>query len=260
MAKTAILSDVHSNLPALEAVLRGVEASGAEGIVFLGDLVGYGASPAECVERVRHLGAACVMGNHDIAIQAVRKRGCRCIDPDWKNSGYLAGLVHSAKALNEDQASWLARLPFILKIPGAWVAHASLDEPENFNLIESAESAEPTLAILRSAHHKVGFFGHTHVQEVFPDLPGELEWLDESRFKIPAGLACAVMVGSVGQPRHETDRRACWVLWDSTENIVEFRKTTYDRVAAAKSILEGGLPLESAVRLLMEHEIAILDA
>ena len=71
MQKIAILSDIHANLPALEAVLREVEQCGAGRIVFLGDIVGYGASPAECVDRVREHGGECVMGNHDIAIKIV---------------------------------------------------------------------------------------------------------------------------------------------------------------------------------------------
>jgi hypothetical protein len=68
---------------------------------------------------------------------------------------------------------------------------------------------------------KVGFFGHTHDTGIFSDRDGLLEWLDDSRVKIPACLACAVMVGAVGQSRHPTDRRACWVLWDPEERVVE---------------------------------------
>ena len=138
--------------------------------------------------------------NHDIAIRAVRANGTRNLTPDWKRDGYQAGLVHSAKALDEAQANWLAALPFTLEIPGAVVAHANLADPEGFCYIDDAKSAQPTLNVLRKCDQKVGFFGHTHVQEVFPDPAGDVEWLDDTRFRIPAGLACAVMVGAVGQP------------------------------------------------------------
>jgi predicted phosphodiesterase len=258
MSKIAILSDIHSNLPAFEAVLRDVQTSGAERIVFLGDIVGYGASPAECVAQVRKLGGSCVMGNHDAEIRRVRQSGCAFRDPDWRKCGYQAGLAHSAKCLDADQAAWLAALPFSMKIPGAIVAHASLDEPEGFAYIQDAASAEATLEILREEKTKVGFFGHTHVQEVFPDPAGDVEWLDGSRFRIPLGMACVVMVGAVGQPRHATDRRAAWVLWNPETSVVEFRKTNYSRLEAAQAIAKSGLPLESALRLLTEDEAAFL--
>ena len=67
-------------------------------------------------------------------------------------------------------------------------------------------------------------------QGIFPDAPDSLEWLDATRVKIPDATACAVMVGSVGQPRHETDRRAAWVLWDPASRVVDFRKTSHDRL------------------------------
>ena len=65
---------------------------------------------------------------------------------------------------------------------------------------------------------------------IFPDAPDALEWLDATRVKIPEAMACVVMVGSVGQPRHPTDRRAAWVIWDPAERVVDFRKTGYDRL------------------------------
>jgi len=262
MSKIAILSDIHSNLPAFQAVLRDVQASGAKDIVFLGDIVGYGASPAECVDLVRKLGGKCVMGNHEPATQAVRIRGNTCLQPGWQQDGYQAGLAHSAKCLDAGQAQWLAQLPFTLKIPGAVVAHANLHAPQGFGYIHDAASAAPTLEILRNEINKVGFFGHTHIPEVFTDplQQAAVEWVDGSRFRVPAGVACVVMVGSVGQPRHETDRRASWVLWDPTESVVEFRKTNYNRLQTAQEFIQAGLPLESAQRLLTEAEEAFLKS
>ena len=153
------------------------------------------------------------------------------------------------------------RLPYELRIPGARVAHASLDEPPAWNYISDADSAEPTLKILRQERHsRVGFFGHTHEQGIFPDAPDALEWLDATRVKIPEAMACVVMVGSVGQPRHETDRRAAWVLWDSEAGAVEFRKTEYNRLEAAQQIAKAGLPMASAMRLLTDPEWAFLES
>ncbi len=258
MSKTAILSDIHANLPAFKAVLRDVRESGADQIVFLGDIVGYGASPAECVALVRELGGNCVMGNHDLEIRNLCKRGGRFSERDWKNSGYLAGLAHAAKSLDSNQSEWLAALPYRKKIDAAWIAHGSVDEPEAFNYIEDAHSAGPTLEVLQKETVKVGFFGHTHVPDIFTGNADDLEWLDTSRVKIPRGVACAITVGAVGQSRHATDRRAAWVLWDSEDRVVEFRKTEYDRLQAAQDIAKAGLPLESAMRLLTDAEAGTL--
>ena len=258
MSKIAILSDIHANLPAFEAVLRDVQGSGAERIVFLGDIVGYGASPAECVDLVRKSGGSCVMGNHDKEIRGVRRSGCAFRDPDWRQCGYQAGLAHAANCLDADQAAWLAALPYTMRIPGAILAHGRLDEPERFNYIEDDETAEPSLEILNQDTHKVGFVGHSHVQGIFAAKNDALEWLDGMHVRIPKDMACVVNVGSVGQPRHISDRRAAWVLWDPQQNIVEFRKLNYNRLQAAQEIAQAGLPLESALRLLTQEEAAFL--
>jgi len=254
MERTAILSDIHANLPAFNAVLDEVRACGVKAIVFLGDAVGYGASPAECVELVRHHGGTCVMGNHDVVIRSIRERGSCFDDPDWTNCGYQAGLDHAARCLNPEQAEWLATLPYHQMIDGAWIAHGSLHQPEYFHYIQDVASACPTLEMLRKEEVNIGFFGHTHVPGIFTADPGALEWIDETKVRIPAGIACAVTVGAVGQPRHRTDRRASWVLWDPVERLVEFRKTDYNRIQAADDIAKAGLPMESALRLLTEEE------
>jgi len=260
MPTVAILADIHSNIQALESVLREAKHCGAERIVFLGDIVGYGGSPAECVKLVRELGGACVMGNHDAEIQDVRQRGCTFSDPDWTGSEYEAGLAHSARCLDADQAEWLAALPYRMKLPGGFGAHGSLDRPEAFNYIDDVESARPTLDILRKETFKVGFFGHTHVQGIFAEDEDALEWLDETRVRIPAGLACAVTVGAVGRPRHDAEGRAAWVLWDSDTGVVDFRKTVYNRIGAARAVALAGLPMESSLALLTHEEItAILN-
>lgn len=258
MSKIAILSDIHANLPALKAVLREVQQSGAGRIVFLGDIVGYGASPAECVDLVRKLGGHCVMGNHDMEIRNVRKHGCNSLGAGWQHCGYQAGLAHSAKSLDACEAEWLAALPFGMKIPGAFVAHGSLNEPKAFNYIQDGGDAKPTLEILREEEINIGFFGHTHVPDIFTEDVDALDWLDATRVKIPPGLACAITVGAVGQPRHETDRRAAWVLWNPEEGVIEFRKTDYNRLQAAQDIANAGLPLESALPLLTDEEAAFL--
>lgn len=258
MSKIAILSDIHGNLPALEEVLDDAARAGAERFMCLGDSVGYGASSAECIDRILDVNAECVMGNHDLAVERLRLIGREGMPAGWQNSGYAAGLVHAAETLGSSRSSWLAERPYTLRIPDAVVAHANYHSPESFDYITDPKSAAPTLDMLGGESGLAGFFGHTHIQEVFPDPIRGVEWLDGARFHIPAGVPCVVMVGSVGQPRHASDRRAAWVLWDAEQRIVELRKTNYPRLQAAKDIKLAGLPLESAMKLLSQEEAAFL--
>jgi predicted phosphodiesterase len=257
MPKIAILSDIHANLPAFKAVLKEVLESGADQIAVLGDIVGYGASPGECVDLCRKLNAITVMGNHDVDMRQYLN-GRRPMEPKWEKSDFLAGLVHTADTLNAEQTEWLAALPYAKLIKGAVIAHGSLDDPECFNYINSYEHAVPTLRLLIEQKYKVGFFGHTHEQEVFHHPKTKLTWENETTFTIPADHPCVVMVGSVGQPRSEDDRRACWVLWDSETRRVELRKTEYNRLKAAQDIAKSGLPIESALRLISPEEFKFL--
>ena len=256
MESIALITDIHANLPAFKSVLRDVKESGATQIVFLGDIVGYGASPAECVQLVRGLGGRCVMGNHDCDMAMYRKRRFLTGDSLRNEDGYIAGLIHAARTLPEEDADWLAKLPYTGLIKNAYVAHGSLDDPEVFNYIEDAESAADTLAILAEKKYKVAIFGHTHRPGVFSEDDTQLEWINETTVRIPEGLACAVTVGSCGQPRTPDDLRACWALWKPAERVVEFKRTEYSRLHAAQDIAKAGLPLESAARLLNDAEYA----
>jgi len=249
--KIAILSDIHANLPALVAVLDEVASSGADQIVVGGDTVGYGASPAACVRLVRERNAQSVLGNHDFYTLQLRQnprlmpRDQRETNPVW------AGVAHAAETLSDDDAAWLASLPQALDLPGAILAHAALHDIDSWPYLHTQRDARPTLKALRKHDISLGFFGHTHRQDLFadasaPDLP---EYLENRRVRIPSGAICAVLTGSVGQPR-DGDLRAAWVLWDSDERIVEFRRTPYPAFEAAMDILTSGLPEHSAHRLL----------
>lgn len=257
MPKIALLSDIHANLPALEAVLREVKSSGAKDIVFLGDIVGYGAHPAECVKWVRILSGQIAIGNHDAALGVFRKSGFEPPQTNWRRDDYACGLMHAVKSLSHENMDWILAQPYWFGIPGAIVAHASLDDPNLFNYIEDQESADPTLELLAKFPHPVGFFGHTHIQNVFSSNPGAVEWLGKDKFYIDADEPCAVTVGSVGQPREEDNRKASWALWDPEHRIVEFRRTDYDRLKAARAIVDAGLPIDAAIRLLEPEEMQI---
>lgn len=253
MSKIAIIADIHANLPALKAVLREVAEAGAGRVVCGGDIVGYGAQPRECVELLRRIGCRSVLGNHEALALAAARGDRRVLGArEWRENPVLAGIAHAVRELTAEQLGWLGSFEWLLPLPGALLAHAALHEPDEWNYLHDRRAAMPTLHLLRECGVGVGFFGHTHRQDVFPDrgAPALPERLDATRVHLPEGACCAVVVGSVGQPRCLHDRRAAWAVWDPEERVVEFRRTVYPTGEAARAILAAGLPEISAVRLL----------
>ncbi|MEI6607790.1 MAG: metallophosphoesterase [Verrucomicrobiota bacterium] len=257
MPKIVILSDIHANEPALKAVLREAAMSKVSRIVCGGDTVGYGASSNACVSRLRKVSSTCVMGNHDYYTNCLRE------DPtvlpanrDWRKNPVWAGVADAARTLNDNNAAWLRSLPRELAIPGGVLAHAALHNLEEWPYLRSLGDAMPTLARLRESARGIGFFGHTHRQEIFfePTAAVPPEWLSPTRVHLPEGTVCAVMVGSVGQPR-DGDLRAAWTLWDSDTRVLEFRHSEYSALTAAQEIIAADLPVESALRLLDEDSV-----
>ncbi len=252
MPKIAILSDIHANEPALKAVLRDVAKGKIGRVVCCGDTVGYGASSNACVSRLRGLGVARVMGNHDFYTNHIRRdRTALPANRDWRKNPVWAGVEEAARTLHDDNAAWLRSLPRELPIPGGVLAHAALHHPEEWPYLRSLGDALPTLECLRESGRGIGFFGHTHRQEIFFDPAAAVppEWLGATRVHLPEGIVCAVMVGSVGQPR-DGDLRAAWTLWDSDTRVLEFRHSEYPALTAAQDIVAADLPVESALRLL----------
>lgn len=238
----------------MKAVLKEVQNSRIDRVLCLGDVVGYGADPARCVQMLRDVKAGMVIGNHEWEVLRIRKLGMEHLGPNWQQCGYATGLVHSARSLNQEQVDWLASVPSWGEVDQCLAAHANLEDPMRFGYIESLEEALPTIDILQSRNVPVGFFGHTHVQEVFCREAEALDWIDETKFRVSHDHPSAVMVGSVGKSRMVGNLRAAWVIYDGEKEIVELKKTEYDRIAAAKAMAAAGLPEASAACLLTEEE------
>jgi len=253
MPRIAILSDIHANLPALTAVLEDVRKAGITEIFFGGDTVGYAAKADECVSLVRHHGGRSVLGNHDYYTNAVIANEENIPGGQgWTGNPVWAGVIHAARTLSADNARWLAELPGFMEIPGGIISHASLHFAEEWPYLHSSGDAAPTLDLLEKKRYGIGFFGHTHQQTHFTHRSAAgvmAKRVDHSRIHLPEGTVCAVMVGSVGQPR-DADDRAAWVIWDTDTRVVEFKRTAYPALEAARQILEARLPESSALRLL----------
>jgi predicted phosphodiesterase len=236
-----ILSDLHSNLEALQAVLA--DAAGRyERIFCLGDVVGYGADPNAVTEWARAHTAAIVRGNHDKA----------CTGLDSTDDFHPAARISAewtGRQLTVENFDYLQRLPRgPLPVegfgPGFDLSHGSpLDEDEY--LITPADVA-PLRAYLET---RLTFFGHTHVQGGFL-LPrgGAKRIATSNTLELEADHFYLINPGSVGQPRDE-DPRAAYVIYTPEDRTIEYRRVVYDVETAARKILDAGLPRALAGRL-----------
>lgn len=243
--RLALLSDLHANLPALEACLADANTHGATQHAILGDIVGYGPHPQQVVERCRSLqeaGAIILRGNHD--------------QPDPAPAGNSWGDLTSAwtyQQLSAQQRDWLAQLPLTATLNSIFLVHATADAPEKWRYVLDELLAERSLdAVSHDPEIRYVFGGHVHHQSLYYQGNGRRLM----PFSPRAGVAIPVSphrrwiatVGSVGQPR-DGDTRANYALLDLMAKTLTFRRVSYDHHAVAQEIRASGLPPVLADRL-----------
>jgi diadenosine tetraphosphatase ApaH/serine/threonine PP2A family protein phosphatase len=234
----AILSDIHGNLEALEAVLLDLERTKPASVVCLGDFVGYGASPNECIERLRPRLEEAVIGNHDAA--AIGRLALRGFHEDA-----AAAARWTDGALSPANRAYLESLPFARIWRGARIVHAAPSEPGEWRYVLSARDAE---AEFQTFEERVCFIGHSHFPCAFDRGAHELRFRRGDEIAIEPGHRYLVTVGSVGQPR-DGDPRACYALYDETARLIRHVRREYDVAAAMRRIVAAGLPAFLAERL-----------
>lgn len=244
--KIAVISDVHANLAALQAVLADIDAVAPGAAIWhTGDIVGYNAEPNEVVTLLRERGAAGVMGNHDAAVLGE-------LQMDWFNPAAAAAVKWTATHLTPESASWLHALPRISEMGAATLVHASLLKPLEEYVID-AEGAQENLLALSTP---VLFHGHTHIPAYWALRGGQpVSVVIDGRAQ-PLLSPALVNVGSVGQPR-DGDVRASWVLWDRSVDgsavgalgTVTWRRVAYDVARTQALVRAAGLPEFLATRL-----------
>lgn len=216
---------MHGNLPALEATLADAAAHGAEYLAFLGDAVGYGPEPNECVALLAQSCAVCLMGNHDYAAL-----GSLSID---EFNGYAReAMLVTRQALTDVTLATLTGYRQVHVDPPYHMVHSSPDEPLAWNYIVDLRDAIPQFKHFREPFCLVG---HSHKPLVAIQRPsGAFASSEESRLKIEESFRYLINVGSVGQPR-DGNPDACYLLVDEEEGSLEIRRAAYpvDRVQAA---------------------------
>lgn len=243
--RIAVLTDIHANREAFEAVLADVAGHGIDRVALLGDIVGYGADPEWCCDRAGALvaeGAICVRGNHDNAASGASE----AMSPLAKRA-----LDWTSGRLNAAQKGFLRGLPYKAEAEGVLFVHASANRPEEWSYVTSDTRAAPSF---RACAARVILCGHVHVPMLAScDLGGVAR---EQGFRpgLPIPLLSSrrwlAVVGSVGQPRDGV-AQAAWALMDTARQELTFRRTPYDVAGAAAKVRAAGLPEELAVRLMV---------
>lgn len=235
-----ILSDVHSNLEALQAVIAEIDAVGIDALLCLGDIVGYGPSPNECCDLLRQRGVVAIAGNHDEA--AATGTGAERFNP-------MAGeaIAWTREQLTEENRAYLAGLPRERRVDGFAMVHGA--PVHHFEYIMDVRDAQRAFELSTDA---LTFVGHSHVAEVYYQEPGgrtfQQRLLHGGRIDIVAEFRYIINVGSVGQPR-DRNPQASFAVFDDAARAVEIRRVTYDIERVRERIAQASLPPTLSERL-----------
>lgn len=240
----AVLSDIHSNLIALQAVLAELADAEIDRYLCLGDIVGYGARPNQCCDLIRELDAVSVRGNHDEAAVNPEKA-------EWFTAPARACILWTRKQLREDNLEFLANLPAREIVDDTLtICHGSVPDPDHYTVT-------PVDAILsfREMVTPIAFFGHTHYAEWFVDtgdeqLPVEHPLPTGGSLQINGEYRYLVNPGAVGQPR-DGNELASYAIYDDDAREIVIHRVAYDIAKAALQMQEAGLPEAMYARLWM---------
>jgi predicted phosphodiesterase len=241
--RAAVLSDIHSNRHALEAVLTAVDEAGVDQVWCLGDMVGYGAEPDACTALVRERCGTCLVGNHDLALLGA-------IDISTFSETAAAAVEWTRENVEEETLEFLSGLQPVASQDGVGLFHASPRDPV-WEYVLSTDQAE---AGFEAQEERVGLIGHSHIALFFVRAPGARPGFaqgaqagDGAEIEIAEG-DWLLNPGSVGQPR-DGDPRAAWLELDTERWLAQYHRVSYDIEGAASAILAAGLPSVLAERL-----------
>lgn len=240
----AVLTDIHANREAFEAVLADAAARGVDRIALLGDVVGYGPDPEWCVDKATELvaaGAVCLQGNHDRAAAG----GVESLGPDARRA-----LDWTKTRLTAVHRAFLAGLPLTEKVEDVLFVHASANDPGSWIYVTSASMAR---GAFRSCEARVILCGHVHVPLLASSDVAGVVRVQDFRMALPIPLIRSrrwlAVVGAVGQPRDGV-AQAGYAILDTGTNELTFRRVPYDATKAVQKMRAAGLPEDLALRLI----------
>jgi diadenosine tetraphosphatase ApaH/serine/threonine PP2A family protein phosphatase len=231
----AILSDIHANLEALEAVFTYIDQNNIKTVYCLGDVVGYGPNPNECIKLVRERCDVILMGNHDYA--AIGLANIEYFNEYAKMSTYW-----TIDNISKDNLKFLKGLPFSHQTEDLILVHSSPSKPSHWYYVLSVQDARIEM---QSFEEHICLIGHSHVPVVFSGQNFNRELTQ----KLQSNRKYIINVGSVGQPR-DGNPNTCFTVLDEEKKTVEFVRLDYDIDTTYEKIVKAGLPLFLAERLL----------
>lgn len=241
----AVISDIHGNLEALQAALRYLDSERIDEYICVGDIVGYGANPNECVEIIRGLTDKVVVGNHDHAAIGLT-------DISYFNPYARQAVLWTGQVLTPQNRDYLARLPFILELEQELIVHASPNRPQDWGYILSIFDAIVAFKHMESQwqHLPLCFIGHSHQPIVLEKKEDSCRPIWDDFFEVDGSHRYIINVGSVGQPR-DGNPRLCYCIYDTEEQTVSIKRAMYDVATAQEKIRRAGLPEILAYRLAL---------
>lgn len=232
--KYLILSDVHGNLEALTVVLAQIETVRPDKVICLGDVVGYGPNPNECVELIRRLAATTIMGNHDHAVLGLT-------DVAYFNQYAKFAVLWTRQVLTEENSWTLQEYPFRASEGDLLFVHSTPLHPERWDYIFNPLEGQ---YYLQHLEERVCFIGHSHQPLFFEkDQDGQIIFDRKFSFSLPiqAGCKYIINVGSVGQPRDGNPDASC-AIYDTDAQLLEVKRLPYNLALTQKKMREIGLP------------------
>lgn len=240
----AIVSDLHANIRAWNSVLADLREQGADLVVCLGDVVGYGPNPAEVLKSVRTVTTNFVLGNHDAAAVGM-------IDYSIFNDHARQAIEWTMTKLDPEAKKFLSSVPLAIDTGEVFFVHAEISEPGRFDYISDTVIAKENF---KARDNFVTFIGHTHFPKIFEqNTNGDVTELPDNNTRLRQGRRYIVNVGSVGEPRDADDLSARYVIYDSETRNVIFRRVEFDIPAYRKDIEATSLTFRPFFLRVYEH-------
>ncbi|MBL7958649.1 metallophosphoesterase family protein [bacterium] len=232
--RIAVISDIHANLEALTKALNVIDDQKPDEIICLGDVVGYGPDPDQCIDIVRKRSNIILMGNHDYAVTHIE--ATENFNPIAKEA-----VLWTREQISEDNLDFLSLLPYTHKLNDIYFVHSTPQEPEEWHYVFTWNDA---MTQFDHFEEKVCFIGHSHVPQIY--------YHDTSTtmsFSLSKETKYLINVGSIGQPR-DGNPRLSFGIFDTDKWYYQPHRAEYDMEVTAQKIRERGLPPFLADRLI----------
>lgn len=236
-----IFADIHSNLEALDEVIKAYKKEAIDKYLCVGDVIGYASNPKECIEKTKALTVIAVAGNHDWAVVDL-------FPVDYFNPVAREAIFWTKRNLDEQGRYFLESLKLIYKNEDLTLVHGTLDAPQEFHYMTDTYIAENSFRLLET---NICFIGHSHAGGIFiKGKDDQMYYQEADSIKIKNENRYIINVGSVGQPR-DGNPYASYCIYDTEEKEIQIKRINYDIQTARRKIIEAGLPRFLGDRLVM---------